>query len=308
MKTMDPASGTGRLDRVEQPIRAAELVGALSIATDLGTGQPLEHAVAHRGARSPSRRACRSVRRGARGHLLCCAAPRVRVHVERARGGAAVRRRHRAQGRVLPGRPDQPRRGPRVLQIQRRARPRAGGPLQDDRGGDRQRGPKGTRGVRDDVRGGAAVRRVARPRSEHRGGARVRVRALGRTRPPGRRRRRDPVADASPARGEGRFPLPLRRGRRTGTRSRRGPIGRRIRAGLAELAARNLDEMLADLDETRMWEHGARERAVSTDLALGRPDRRRVRRPSPRSPASSPHGCASTRRTWPSSPRPRPGA
>src|SRR3954447_26955738 len=30
---------------VEQPIRAAELVGALSIATDLGTGQPLEHAV-----------------------------------------------------------------------------------------------------------------------------------------------------------------------------------------------------------------------------------------------------------------------
>jgi len=32
-------------DGVEQPIRAAELVAALSIATDLGTGQPLEHAV-----------------------------------------------------------------------------------------------------------------------------------------------------------------------------------------------------------------------------------------------------------------------
>ena len=29
----------------ERPIRAAEVVGALSIATDLGTGQPLEHAV-----------------------------------------------------------------------------------------------------------------------------------------------------------------------------------------------------------------------------------------------------------------------
>ena len=27
------------------PIRAAELVGALSLATDLGTGQPLEHAL-----------------------------------------------------------------------------------------------------------------------------------------------------------------------------------------------------------------------------------------------------------------------
>ena len=30
---------------LDQPIRAAELVGALSLATDLGTGQPLEHAL-----------------------------------------------------------------------------------------------------------------------------------------------------------------------------------------------------------------------------------------------------------------------
>jgi HD-GYP domain-containing protein (c-di-GMP phosphodiesterase class II) len=30
---------------VESPVRAAELVGALSLATDLGTGQPLEHAL-----------------------------------------------------------------------------------------------------------------------------------------------------------------------------------------------------------------------------------------------------------------------
>jgi HD-GYP domain-containing protein (c-di-GMP phosphodiesterase class II) len=30
---------------VQQPVRAAELVGALSLATDLGTGQPLEHAL-----------------------------------------------------------------------------------------------------------------------------------------------------------------------------------------------------------------------------------------------------------------------
>jgi HD-GYP domain-containing protein (c-di-GMP phosphodiesterase class II) len=37
------ARETGR--RAEQPIRAAELVGALSLATDLGTGQPLEHAL-----------------------------------------------------------------------------------------------------------------------------------------------------------------------------------------------------------------------------------------------------------------------
>src|SRR2546427_13166716 len=31
--------------QVERPIRAAEVVGALSLATDLGTGQPLEHAL-----------------------------------------------------------------------------------------------------------------------------------------------------------------------------------------------------------------------------------------------------------------------
>ena len=31
--------------QIEQPVRAAELVGALSLATDLGTGQPLEHAL-----------------------------------------------------------------------------------------------------------------------------------------------------------------------------------------------------------------------------------------------------------------------
>jgi len=37
------ARQAGRLG--ERPIRAAELVGALSLATDLGTGQPLEHAL-----------------------------------------------------------------------------------------------------------------------------------------------------------------------------------------------------------------------------------------------------------------------
>ena len=29
----------------EMPVRAAEVIGAMSIATDLGTGQPLEHAL-----------------------------------------------------------------------------------------------------------------------------------------------------------------------------------------------------------------------------------------------------------------------
>ena len=45
MATADPAASTARPDQTEKPIRAAEVVAALSIATDLGTGQPLEHAM-----------------------------------------------------------------------------------------------------------------------------------------------------------------------------------------------------------------------------------------------------------------------
>src|SRR6185436_16849363 len=41
----DPGAATPALPSREQPIRAAEVVGALSLATDLGTGQPLEHAL-----------------------------------------------------------------------------------------------------------------------------------------------------------------------------------------------------------------------------------------------------------------------
>ena len=44
---MDAADGSAESagSRVDHPIRAAELIGALSLATDLGTGQPLEHAL-----------------------------------------------------------------------------------------------------------------------------------------------------------------------------------------------------------------------------------------------------------------------
>src|SRR5947208_8161625 len=44
MEAADLADGAGP-GQGEQPIRAAEVVGALSLATDLGTGQPLEHAL-----------------------------------------------------------------------------------------------------------------------------------------------------------------------------------------------------------------------------------------------------------------------
>src|SRR5919197_4164656 len=44
---MDAAGLSAELagGRVDHPMRAAEVIGALSIATDLGTGQPLEHAM-----------------------------------------------------------------------------------------------------------------------------------------------------------------------------------------------------------------------------------------------------------------------
>jgi HD-GYP domain-containing protein (c-di-GMP phosphodiesterase class II) len=41
----DRGAGAAVLPSEERPIRAAEVVGALSLATDLGTGQPLEHAM-----------------------------------------------------------------------------------------------------------------------------------------------------------------------------------------------------------------------------------------------------------------------
>src|SRR5450631_766747 len=45
MATNDPAIDPASPSQGEQPIRAAAVVGALSLATDLGTGQPLEHAM-----------------------------------------------------------------------------------------------------------------------------------------------------------------------------------------------------------------------------------------------------------------------
>jgi hypothetical protein len=66
-----------------------------------------------------ARRARRSLRRGAVRYLLRRAAARFGLHGERARGCAAVRRRHRPPSRLLPGRSDEPGRGSRVRQVER---------------------------------------------------------------------------------------------------------------------------------------------------------------------------------------------
>src|SRR5207248_6945382 len=45
MPTADRGAAAATPTSAERPIRAAEVVGALALATDLGTGQPLEHAL-----------------------------------------------------------------------------------------------------------------------------------------------------------------------------------------------------------------------------------------------------------------------
>ena len=278
MAVEKPEAARAALPSVEQPIRAAEVVGALSLATDLGTGQPLEHAL---------RTAVLAVRlgelagasaRGARRHVLRRAPPRLRLHVERARGGAAVRRRHRAPGRVLPDRPDQPGGGARVLPRERRGRPAAGGPRGDDRGGDRERRPEGARVVRDDVRGRAAVRRLAR----------ASARASRRRSSTSSRAGTDAASRTS--RGDA-IPLPMRllhvardislflsaAGPDEARAVDRAARGRRVRAPARRARrARTSTTLLAELDETRMWEQALEIEPFPQRLDRGRAGRRRL--------------------------------
>ena len=64
-----------------------------------------------------------------------------------------------------------------------------------------------------------------------------------------------PAADAAPARRAGHLALPLRRRPRRSARRPRTSNGCRVRASpRASSRCGNFDELLADLDETRMWE------------------------------------------------------
>ena len=149
----------------EGPIRAAEVIGALSIATDLGTGQPLEHAM---------RTAVLAVRLGelagasARSSPTpttsrCCTPPAAPRTGTRPRSSSATTSRTGPPS-TSSTRPTPPRcssstapmwgsAGPRRC-ARRWSRPRSPGR------------PEGPRGVRDDVRGRAALRGLARPAPE----------------------------------------------------------------------------------------------------------------------------------------------
>ena len=135
-----------------------------------------------------------------------------------------------------------------------------------------------------------------------------RLRALGRTWVPEHRRRRDPVSDAPASRGEGHLPLPLRRpGPTTRGQSLERRAGAAYEPRLAELAVTALRRAPRRSRRDPDLGTGARDRAVPEVRLEGRADRLRRSWRSPRSPASSRRGCASTRRAWPTSPRRRPG-
>ena len=174
-------------------------------------------------------------------------------------------------------RPGQSRGGACVPEVERRPRPRTGAPRHDGRGGDRNRASGRSPVIRDALRGRAALRRLARLQRGHAGGARVRLRALGRVGFPGLARRRDPVADAAAARGARHLGLPLGRRTRRGARGRRAPVGRGLRAsarGARRAALRRAARRagrVADLGA------GAGGRAVPAALDRGRKGRRRLR-------------------------------
>ena len=254
MEAADPMAKQAR--RAEPPIRAAELVGALSLATDLGTGQPLEHAL---------RTAVLAVRLGE----LAGASPEELAdtyYVALLHASGCTSNGHEATqlfGEDIEHRAAffliDPADAKQVIAFYRAhvgARSPAGGARADGRGGALQPG-EGPRVVRGDVRGGAAVRRLARARPGSRGGTRVRVRALGRARAcrEGSAARRCRCRRASSTwRGTSRSSSPPRAPTTRAPSSSAGPA-RRTSPRLAELAVRDFDDALAELDETRMWEH-----------------------------------------------------
>ena len=243
-------------------------------------------------------------------HVLRRAPARLRLHVERARGDAAVRRRHRAPGGVL--RSSTPATPTRCSRSSRRvgAGPAAGGSRGDGRGGDGQRAP----GRAGDVRG------IARSRSGSpagsgfgpgiAGGARVRVRALGRPRASRHGRRRgDPAAHAAAARGARHLALPLRRRRGRGARRDRAAHGR-ARTTRRSPSWPSRTSTSCSPGSTRRGCGSRRSppsRARSVWMA-GERDRRRVRRDGGVHRPQVALAARALRPAWPSSPRPRRGA
>ncbi len=208
--------------------------------------------------------------------LLRCAPARLRLHLERPRSGAALRRRHRAPGRLLPRDPTNP---AEVLDFYR-ANVGLGRPEEVRAKISRWRSS------RPRPEHARPSRRCARSRSASPAGsgcalrsrrARVRLLAVGRPRVPGRRGRGDAAADPPPARGQGHLAVPHRRGSQRGTRRPRAPVGRGLRPRLVNLATDNLDELLAEIEDAHSGSSRFDVEPTPQIWLSGRADRRRLR-------------------------------
>ena len=250
--TPEPGAVAAAPPTGEQPIRAAEVVGAISLATDLGTGQPLEHAL---------RSAVLAVRLG---ELAGASPPELAdtYYVALLHASGCTSNGHEATqlfGDDIAHRAAffliDTTNPAEVLAFYRAhvgsgRSPEVRAAMIEDAIANAAPGPEL---VRDDVRGRTAVRRLARPPSERPDVPRVRLRTLGRKGFPD-------------ARGD-EIPLPMRLlhvGETSPSSSPprpdearavvEGRTGAAYEPRLAGIALQNLDELLAELDETRMWE------------------------------------------------------
>ena len=89
---------------IHPEVRLAELVATLSLGTDLGLGQPMEHVIRQTLIALRMSELLGLDRVRARGRLLRRAARLGRVPHRRLRAGEVVRRRHRGQGQLPPDR------------------------------------------------------------------------------------------------------------------------------------------------------------------------------------------------------------
>ena len=300
----ESASGTAS---TEQPVRAAEVVAALSLATDLGTGQPLEHAL---------RTAVLAVRLG---ELAGASAQELAdtYYVALLHSSGCTSDGHEAAqlygDDIVPeGR----------VRARRRGRP-GGGRLRSSRRTSASAAPRSSGG---DGRGGVAHAlpparqtfathcEVAQRFAGWLGLGAGTQAALGHV-----FERWDGLGFPGVASGDA-IPLPMRvltsretlrlplRGRPgRGARRRRAASGHRLRA--ATCRARRAESRRHARRAGRDADVGAGARARAARRRSGSPatgSTPRSRR-SPRSPTSSRRGCASTRRAWPSSRRPPPG-
>ena len=307
---MDAADGSAESagPRVDHPIRAAELIGALSLATDLGTGQPLEHAL---------RTAVLAVRLGE----LAGASPKELAdtyYVALLHASGCTSNGHEAT--LLFGEDIEHRAAFFLID--------PADPAQVIAFYRTHVGPGRPPEVRERMVE-AALSDPARARESFAAMCEVAQRFAGWLElGPGIEAALEFVFARWDGKGLPRevggeeLPLPSRLLHvardfslflaAAGPDDARAVLERRAGAAydpqLAALGARHFGDVCAELDETRMWEHALESEPFPQVRSRRRLESTPGSPPSPRSPASSRRGFASTPLPWPTSRRPPPGA